>query len=100
MESAGRMGLDPSTVLDLTLRELSSYASGHSRGLREDRALLLWQAWQIASLSRAKKLPDIRRQLRSMVLGSAYADVETRDAIARMKAEAIKAGLPLPKRRK
>ena len=97
METAGRLGLSPSEVNDYTLRELSSYTKGFEKRQREESARVMWGAWLSANYARYKRMPNIRKDLQAIVLGQETRDVETRSAIAQMKAEAARKGLPLPK---
>lgn len=71
--------------------------------MRREMQLAWFAAWQVANLSKAKKLPPLKSGLES--LGKAGAEKagakeSVRSALASMRADATKRGLPAPKKRK
>lgn len=50
----------------MTLRDLFSYLTGRSRAERDKWKLAMWQAWNTAAMSRARKMPSLERLMSKM----------------------------------
>lgn len=69
LEDAATVGLAPAAVLDATTRELAAFARGRARAEIDHWRRALWAAWHTASYHRAKRLPDIARELKRVGAG-------------------------------
>lgn len=66
MAEGAAAGIPPHILIDYTPREL--YAAMRGLAMRENRAqkLSLWESWNTANFSRAKKLPALEPLLRKL----------------------------------
>lgn len=89
--------------MDLTVRQLDNYARGAARAKRNERASMLWAAWNGAVFNghafAGKRLPRLEPLMAKVVQDSRPAgDISL--AIAHMRLIAKRRGLPQPKARR
>lgn len=66
MEEAAAIGVPPHQFWLTTPRELYALFAGYRRSQVRERQRCLWQAWQTANFSRAKRLPELTPLLRNL----------------------------------
>lgn len=64
MEAAAREGMLPSEFWRTTPRELTRFLRGRNEADKREMAFVTIQAWKTANWSKAKKLPDLNKELR------------------------------------